>query len=910
MPTKSEAVKNLLTAWTLPELAALYSIEMECQVIVAQGDGKRVDGEYKGKKSHGYTDENGLEIWKPFRIPYNASTEPEYTDSNITFDLAKHAEGIGMTGWNWAKRQSMWVAFDFDAITGHSDRHSRKMTDQDLQRVVEAASGVPWITIRKSTSGTGLHFYVFLDGVPTKNHTEHAALARAILGSMAAATGFDFAGKVDVAGGNMWVWHRKMKGTEGLKLVKQGTVLKDIPKNWQEHTKVITGHRRKALPKEITESPVNHIDDMFEELTGQFSKVPLDDDHKKLISHLEKSSANWWWDQDHHILVTHTIHLVEAHKTLEMRGIFKTISKGTERGVDHNVFLSPLRHGAWSVRRFTPGVEEDATWTQDGKGWTKTILNRDPDIGTASRCFEGVEDPKGGFTFRHAEQAQSAASYLGIELKIPSWAAGKETKIKEHKDGRLVIEMEKADTDKTEDMRGWLSGKGKWQRIYSIPNSGPQEIEVGNYDDTVRHLVTEAGEDYGWRIRTHSDWQVEPLTHVKIALKSLGFGAAEVDGILGASIFKGWTVVNRPFQPEYPGDRTWNLNAPQLRYVPSVSETLSYPTWKKILDHCGHSLDVAVRAHPWCSANNILTGADYLKVWLASLFQSPTEPLPYLFFYGPQNSGKSIFHEAVELLITSGCVRADQSLINPSGFNGELEKSVLCVVEELDLRKNKTAYNRIKDWVTARLIQIHKKGETPYTVPNTSHFIQCANAIEYCPMFSGDTRITMFYVEEIPLGELIPKKKLIDLLRKEAPDFLAEILRIEIPEPVDRLNVPVVESQDKLTAEEASLSEIELFLKESCHYIPGEVVPYAELWDKFQEWCDPSMLFKWSKIRFGRELPKKFPKGRSKKDASFIVGNISLRPPNPERDPKKRLVLQGDWVVEDDSTTPQQAATN
>ncbi len=103
----------------------------------------------------------------------------------MAFDLAAHAVGIGMTGWNWQARESLWVGFDFDAITGHSDAHAAKLTDAELK----AVRRTPPATSRGSPSaaarrGSGLHLYVYLDGYPTENHTEHAALARAILGMM------------------------------------------------------------------------------------------------------------------------------------------------------------------------------------------------------------------------------------------------------------------------------------------------------------------------------------------------------------------------------------------------------------------------------------------------------------------------------------------------------------------------------------------------------------------------------------------------------------------------------------------------------------------------------------------------------------------------------------------------------
>ncbi|NJL71396.1 MAG: hypothetical protein HC888_07155, partial [Candidatus Competibacteraceae bacterium] len=239
---------------------------------VLQGRGERIDaGNIKGRKFQVYTD--GIQQWANFRIPKHANSEPEYTDTNISFDLEQHAEGIGLTGWDWAAKRSRWVAFDFDAIIGHADSHEKKLADGELQRVQEIACSIPWVTVRKSTSGNGLHLYVFVDNVPTANHVEHAALARAILGKMSAVTGFDFDTKVDNCGHIMWIWHRKFEKnkSEGLRLISQGETLTDIPLSWRDHIRVTSGSRRKNIPAFINEKKI----DWFEELCGQHPRVPL-----------------------------------------------------------------------------------------------------------------------------------------------------------------------------------------------------------------------------------------------------------------------------------------------------------------------------------------------------------------------------------------------------------------------------------------------------------------------------------------------------------------------------------------------------------------------------------------------------------------------------------------------------------
>lgn len=885
MPSRTEAIKAFLVAKTHPDLAEMYNANMECQVNVAQDGGARIGGEFHGRTWVGWTD--GIQKWKSFRIPRNANSNPEYDDPKMTFDLEAHAEGIGMTGWDWRNRFSRWVAFDFDAITGHAERHRIKSPESDLATVVDSASKLDWITVRKSTSGSGIHLYVHLEPVSTQNHNEHAALGRAILGKMSAEIGFDFNSKVDICAQNMWVWHRKMKGTDGLTVIKQGGILaaSAIPPNWQEHIKVVTGHRRKTLPKHLTltDDTTSDAERSFNEISGQASRIPLDEDHKQLIRYLEEHKTLSWWDPDHHMLVAHTFDLKEAHRALALRGVFDTLSKDSEGGNDKNCFLCPLRRGGWVVRRYSMGVQEHRSWFQDGQGWTKCYFNVDPDLRTVAKAANGQEDTDGSYVFNETEMAIDAAKLLGANIpEIPNSLRTQKSRLKPHKDGRLILEIEgDAEGVNKNDMGGWLHKKGKWTRIFNIQPGTQIENELPTYDDTVRHLVSDDGKDYGWVIRgeEEGEWHDEPLMHAKAMLEAMNFTPKELKVIIGSGVMKAWRIVNRPFQPEYPGNRIWNRGAAQFRYVPNPEpEKLYYPHWTSILRHVGKNLDQALTDNPWAQTNGVATGEDYLKLWIASLFKFPLQPLPYLFLYGEQNTGKSILHEALSLLVTSGYQRADTALINQSAFNEELRNAILCVVEEINLRVQKTAANRIKDWVTARQMPIHPKGRTPYDIPNSTHWIQVANDPAYCPVFPGDSRITMVRVDAMAPEDKIPKKDLIPFLEKEAADFLAEILRIEIPPSNDRLHVPVIETAEKAESARSNKTPLQEFLDTQCFEVTGKWIKMSELYEAFAQTLDPEEVANWSKIRFGRELPPHFPKGRSRHDGQRYVGNISFIP--------------------------------
>jgi hypothetical protein len=860
---------------------------MEVQVNVAQDDGEAIEGEFKGRKWRGFS--NGIETWKPIRIPWNANSTPEYTDSDMKYNLEAHAEAIGMTGWDWTHKHSLWVAFDFDSLINHK----QGLSQQELDTVVTHLKSIEWVTIRKSTSGTGLHIYVALPRVETSNHNEHAALARAVLGKLSAITAFDLRAKVDCCGGNMWVWHRKMKGTDGLTIIKPGRCMEEdeVPANWKEHLKVL--HNRKAPGDKISTK------DSFEQLANQRSHVSLDNDHKKLIDFLESITAFWWWDQDLNMLVTHTHWLKRAHTELSLRGTFETNSPSTNPR-EQQCFAFPTKGGSWVVRRYTPGIQEHATWDTDAGGWTRCFYNKEPDVKTAARTYGAIEDKKGSLVFKEAEMGAQALLMLGVDAHIPPAMRNRKMVVTvDKKDERKIkVEIDKELGDLP--MDGWSPEPKTWFKSFTTKTpSVTYETDVADFDDFLRHLVTNAGDDYGWALFTDSEWRFEPLLHIRPALGAAGYRKEEVSPIIGTAILRPWKKVNLPLQPEYPGKREWNIGSAQLAFTPSTDlDNLSYSTWSKVLKHCGTGLDDAMKHNAWAKANGIKTGADYLKCWVASLFQSPMEPLPYLFFYGEQDCGKSTFHEALSLLLTRGVKRADAALVSQANFNAELEDAILCVVEETDLQNNKQAYNRIKDWVTGKDMLIHKKGMTPYTMPNTTHWCQMANERNACPIFPGDTRITMCWVQSLSPIEKIPKNDLFDALKREAPDFLAEVLNLEIPRSNDRLNVPVVITSDKLSATEENMTPLERFIHEQCHYVPGKVIKYSEFYDKFREYVEPNELVNWSLIKVGRNLPPQYPKGRLTSDhAQWYIGNISFGPMDDGEPVLSKLIIVGDKLV-------------
>jgi len=353
--TKTSGVKYLLEKLTHPDLAAVYNPGMEVQCSVAQDGGEEVELEYQGTRYKAFTD--GRTTWKSFRIPRDAKTEPVDNDGPLNFDLEAHVEGIGLTGWDFKNKVSKYVGFDYDDISGHANG----LTDAELAEVKKKAMEIPWVTVRKSTSGRGLHLYVFLPDVPTANHDEHAALAHAVLDQMSAMVGFNFSEAVDCAGHILWFWHRKMRGT-GLALLKQGEIFRDIPPDWRDSTP----KQRRTMPR--VEDNQSDRDRLFDEMTGS-----LEAGHRQLIDYL--ADNRWAAEWDGKRLSTHTVGLKRAHAALGLRGTFETVSLG-RRPQEANAFAYPRQGGGWVVRRYGQGVTEASTWRTE-RGWTTCYLGCD-----------------------------------------------------------------------------------------------------------------------------------------------------------------------------------------------------------------------------------------------------------------------------------------------------------------------------------------------------------------------------------------------------------------------------------------------------------------------------------------------------------------------------------------------------
>jgi hypothetical protein len=588
----------------------------------------------------------------------------------------------------------------------------------------------------------------------------------------------------------------------------------------------------------------------------------------------------------------------ERRSALKLKGLFKTISEGRHPATC-NCFCFPLDGGAWRVYRFSPGTAETETWEQDGNGWTNCFFNKTPDLNLVAKAGGGVEAPNGGgYVFPTAGDAAKVIKALGQAIAIPEHLQNRETRLKPQKDGRVVIAVKKANPDEAPP-QGWLNERGRLTRVLAVKaevKALAADDSYSEYDKIVRALVSPTGKRAGWVGRTKAGyWSEQPKDDIKSTLIYYGRSKPEVETIVGAACSNPWKLVSLPFQPEYPGDRQWNKDAAQYRYTPAElrdNEAPCHPHWDMVLKHCFGDLDEAIKELSWAQRANIRSGAEYGLMWAACMLRDPFQPLPYLFFYGEQNCGKSSYHEALELLMTTGVASADRAIKNQNDFNGELAGAILAYIEETDISQAKGAYNKIKDWVTNPTLWIRKMRTDAYPLPNTLHFVQCANAPGFCPIFPGDTRITMIYVPPIPPDDEIPRMILKERLQQEAPHFMRTLMDLTLPSIEGRLRLPVVDTHNKYRAQENNREAIDQFILENCFALPGEKILFSEFFDRFQDWLAPEEKHAWTRRKVSKSLPHGHPSGVHTDNKKFIA-NLSWEPKQANTDAQPLIVVNG-----------------
>lgn len=877
---KIEAIVEFLKGNCQPHLAERIVPGLEFQVKSVKSD--KIE---KGKTPAGYSWKvyvapDGTR-YKDLRIPWKAGTDPSYEDSEMSWELGPElTDGIGVSGWDWQERVSRFFIYDFDSVSGHK---ANALTPDQMQEMEDAVSSIPWVQIQKSKSGKGRHLFVFLETPePCANHTEHAAMSRAILGRMSALCGKDLHGEIDCYGYLGWVWHRDTK-SDGFDLVKAAVQSLDkVPADWRRHIDVVG---RKSKKRRTTmKDPSGDVDKEIE----RQQHVPLDEEHQRLLGWfaMQGSEVDWTWDPELWFLQCHTYDLAQAHKDLELQGIFYTIASGENRP-DVNCFAAPMVGGGWQIRRFGKGAGEHDYWTIDSSGWTRCEYNVVCPMKLATALHNGSLAPSGQYEFSTLAEALDAMDELGfgIDRKLMDPYLARKAKLEETKTS-LVLRVDRAPEDVKP--KGWTEERFWWCLV--VEREKPV-VKAEAPDDRVRCLVDHGAFANFAAWTPTGGWVTMPDKQAERVLTKLM--GPDAGAAMNEAVSNPWTLVNVPFGDEYPGGRKWNRDGARFAMEPKAGP---HPTWDTALSQLGAGLDEEIPKNPWCKKNGIKTGADYITMWLACVFQEPTIRLPYLFFFSAQQkTGKSTVHEVLYHAFKDGkgCVRSKDALKSTEGFNGGLSGAILCIVEEEAI--NRSAKNRMKDWVMGETIEIRAMRQDSRTEVNYTHWWQCANDPDALPIEPGDTRVTMVEVPE--LQKIRNRDEMKAAMLEELPAFLWTLTHLEIPEAEDRTGVPVIDTGIKRTQLEANKTPLQRFMEDEMIACPGAVVKWADFWPRFMEKLTQSRdRVEWDQNKVRSALPaKKHPRGKYGKRGDIHIGNV--RWPEDDQVPSEPWVLKDGRLV-------------
>ncbi len=712
----------------------------------------------------------GLPRWQP-NLDYTAEIEVdgkvftyrnpkekdgELTDKNHRSPEAATVRLLGTSFWNWKDRTQAIVGIDVD--TGNHG-----LSEDRFNIVLEALRQVPWLELRYSKGGKGIHaFAAFSEQVSIVSRSEQAALGNAVCVAASRVCGVDIKDAKCCAGGNMWVY-AKDRADNAFEIIKPATSTlnpSDLPPGWRHAVEAGKGKIDFAPPE-----------------------VGLTGEHLAIEKQIADTGYSITWVDAHKCWHIHTRALQLAHNKHGYKGIFITNSPGDDKAKP-NGYMFPLPDGGFLVQRFGKATEHES-WI-DG---TYAYLNVVAPLTIALDHFSDAKI-KRQFVFSSSRLTLCLAA-AGVALDIPELFKDRTIYVEPLKDD-ILLTVVKYDADGQ--LEGWGSVKNNWQRSLTKPQPSRAEIEASTLRASafVRAVGSEA-ESSKWVHRADDgSWRRTTAGEVENILKSLYLMPAPVMGELRR---KPYTLVAEPFCSEYLPGRRWNIDSAQYACEPATEPT-DTPTWDLIWNHLGASLDDGIEHDDDCKRTGIVSGAHYLQCWVALLLRIPLQRLPYLFLFSPpQGTGKSSLGVAImDHLIKDGVGEVTAETFTDK-FTSELEGKVLCLIEEVDLNRG-GAYERIKNLVTNPLVPIRRMRTDTYRVRNISHFIHTAQDPDFVPVEADDMRIVIGQVQ--PLSEPVKAQEFHERLKAEAPSMLRKLLDMDLPEPSDRrLWLPVVQTAVK-----------------------------------------------------------------------------------------------------------------
>lgn len=795
-------------------------------------------------------------------------TKTDYT--MLTKAKMGRAIRFGVSGWNYSTKMTHFISVDVDLLGDKKGNDG--VTQQRMDEIIAQCMALPYIEMRYSTHGKGLLIRAFLQPTHTPSENAHAKLARTLIDKINSDTTLKLNSDpkkpdTDVVGRIAWIWSAK-ENDGSFKLIKANSTFYQPPE------------------QEIAVEVDTNLS--IEQLEEQAFYLSLNDGTQAIIKHIKDKGgiAEYVALQDPEegafaCIRTHTYMLMEAKEALRIPGSYKTVASGSNRK-DINCFCIPSRNGGLKVIRYG-GTGGESDWLIDDKGRAYNYLNDSVPLIEQIRIHGGSPDKDNTYLFPTLRQAAEAMQRFAVgKIEVPVEYADRKTTLVLIDNTTAQMRIEKHQGEKSYNPH-FHNGHGYLKHNFQV--SLPEESdailtqdEVLMVSNNIRHVVMFYNKaNSTWESKARDSWIKKGRQDIDAVLCSIGISKQRVPSVCGHLIRNSLMGVNVPFGEEKLGPHTINITTSKLACKPS-KVIKSIDNWLSFYKHIGSSLTPHIKANPSFQKIGIKDGCDYLMTWLAYSIRKPSLRMPYLFLHGPQETGKSLFHESMNFLISGAVQRGNYSLTNPQGFNGELMGCTHVVIEELDMSTNKMAFQRMKEFVTGSEVSIHVKGATPMMIPNYTHWIQCANDVSYCPVEFGDTRVTMIFVDKPPKPRC--KDEMINALKNEAPCFLHKILTLDLPEPMGRLALLPIETEDKTEVMEGRSDNIQQYFSSCLTESDGSYILLSEAFDEYLTFCKTlqgSSSKPHTRRAFASRMRNLVPCGRFPKIANkVVVANVVM----------------------------------
>jgi len=272
----------------------------------------------------------------------------------------------------------------------------------------------------------------------------------------------------------------------------------------------------------------------------------------------------------------------------------------------------------------------------------------------------------------------------------------------------------------------------------------------------------------------------------------------------------------------------------------------------------------------------------YIMSWLAQIIKTPWKPTDiFLLFQGNQGSGKTIISDFLVKHVFGKHLSLSTSGIDSltSRFNGAVKSKLFVCCNELTTVESgkgsfNSAFDRMKNLITDRLVQIEHKGLEHIQIDNFCNFIGNTNHSFTAKLEKGDRRYACFEVNNEYVKNYDYFDKLGDALNQNTGDmFYTYLLNYPKEKMVDLRRIPETDIRKQMINN--SRNNVERFTEELCNnevnvddrmWINKEEKKLfnKELYNVYVSWCSQNGEKSYTNSVFSRMIPKENVKNKGR----------------------------------------------